>query len=63
MMKRRLFNLQNTRHQRTHVSDDAVHEKMQQGIDNWVKALRTIKESPERRNEDVISRNLTSDQS
>jgi hypothetical protein len=38
--------VQNTNHRRKHIVDTPLHQKMKQGFVDWVRGLRSIKETP-----------------
>ncbi len=61
-MKRKPYTIHNFNNRRKPFTDDSIHEKMQQGIDNWVKGLRSIKETPEISGKDTASQSLISNQ-
>ena len=60
---RRYFNMKNNSNRRKHFRDTLLIREMQRGLDEWVKGLRSIKETPETRSEGVVPHSETSDHS
>ncbi len=39
--------MQNNNYRRKHLRGSSPHQEMKQGLDNWVRGLRSIKQAPE----------------